>query len=122
MRVCFKVRDFPDPIVKEFDSLVYNQVTNEARFYNYGNQGKDGSLYVSFETINREYMHLADWCKDCESLEYKTLKRTVLETGFIDLTDSIINIKNSKGEIIDIVINNAKIDSKSISMRFIEEH
>ena len=50
------------------------------------------------------------------------LKRIVLETGFIDLTDSIINIKNSKGEIIDIVINNAKIDSKSISMRFIEEH
>ena len=122
MRVCFKVRDFPDPIVKEFDSLVYNQVTNEARFYNYSNQGKDGSLYVSFEAINREYMHLADWCKDCESLGYKTLKRTVLETGFIDLTDSIINIKNSKGEIIDIVINNAKIDSKSISMRFIEEH
>ena len=122
MRVCFKVRDFPDPIVKEFDSLVYNQVTNEARFYNYGNQGKDGSLYVSFEAINREYMHLADWCKDCESLGYKTLKRTVLETSFIDLTDSIINIKNSKGEIIDIVINNAKIDSKSISMRFIEEH
>ena len=122
MRVCFKVRDFPDPIVKEFDSLVYNQVINEARFYNYGNQDKDGSLYVSFEAINREYMHLADWCKDCESLGYKTLKRTVLETGFIDLTDSIINIKNSKGEIIDIVINNAKIDSKSISMRFIEEH
>ena len=119
MRVCFKVRDFPDPIVKEFDSLVYNQVTNEARFYN---QNEQGSVYVSFKSFNREYMHLADWCKDCESLGYKTLKRTVLETGFIDLTDSIINIKNSKGEIIDIVINNAKIDSKSISMRFIEEH
>ena len=41
---------------------------------------------------------------------------------YLSLTDSIINIKNSKGEIIDIVINNAKIDSKSISMRFIEEH
>lgn len=122
MRVCFKVRDFPDPIVKEFDSLVYNQVTNEARFYNYCNQGKDGSVYVAFEAIDREYMHLADWCRVCKSLNYETLKRIVLETGFIDLTDSIINVKNSKGEIVDRVINNARIDSRSITMKFVEEH
>ena len=122
MRVCFKVRDFPDPIVKEFDSLVYNQVTNEARFYNYGNQGKDGSLYVSFKAFNREYMHLADWCKDYESLSYEALKRIVLETGFIDLTDDIIYMRDSKHDVVDRILNDAKIYSRSVNMKFVEEH
>ena len=112
MRVCFKVRDFPDPIVKEFDSLVYNQVTNEARFYNYGNQGKDGSLYISFKSTNTN-LDMDYW-----SLSYETLKMVVLETGFIDLTDDIIYIKDIPVRI----LNDAKIDSKSISIRFVEEH
>ena len=112
MRVCFKVRDFPDPIVKEFDSLVYNQVTNEARFYNYGNQGKDGSLYISFKSTNTN-LDMDYW-----SLSYETLKMVVLETGFIDLTDDIIYIKDIPVRI----LNDAKIDSRSINMRFVEEH
>lgn len=116
MRVCFKAKDFPDPIVKEFDSLVYNQVTNEARFYNYGNQGKDGSLYISFKSTN------TNWCKDYEPLNYKTLRRIVLETGFIDLTDDIIYMRDSKHDVVDRILNDAKIDSRSINMRFVEEH
>ena len=112
MRVCFKVKDFPDPIVKEFDSLVYNQVTNEARFYNYGNQGKDGSLYISFKSTNTN-LDMDYW-----SLSYETLKMVVLETGFIDLTDDIIYIKDIPVRI----LNDAKIDSRSINMRFVEEH
>ena len=111
MRVCFKVRDFPDPVVKELDSLVYNQVTNEARFYNYGNQGKDGSVYVAFKNNS------TNWCRDYESLSYEALRRVVLETDFIDLTRDIIYIKDIPVRI----LNDAKIDSKSISMRFIEE-
>ena len=98
MRVCFKAKDFPDPVVKEFDSLVYNQVTNEARFYN---QNEQGSVYVSFKAFNREYMHLADWCKDYESLSYEALKRR---------------------DVINTIVNDAKIDSRSINMRFVEEH
>ena len=122
MRVCFKVRDFPDPIVKEFDSLVYNQVTNEARFYNYCNQGKDGSVYVAFEAIDRNTMHLADWCRDYESLSYETLKRIVLETGFIDLTDDIIYLRDNKQDVITRILNDARIDSRSVNMRFVEKH
>ena len=116
MRVCFKVRDFPDPIVKEFDSLVYNQVTNEARFYNYCNQGKDGSLYVSFKNTS------INWCRDYESLSYEALKRVVLETGFIDLTRDIIYMRDSKHDVVARILNDAKIDSRSINMRFVEEH
>ena len=116
MRVCFKVRDFPDPVVKEFDSLVYNQVTNEARFYNYGNQGKDGSLYVSFKGIN------TNWDRDYGSLSYEALKMVVLETGFIDLTDDIIYLRDNKHDVVARILNDAKFDSRSINMRFVEEH
>ena len=116
MRVCFKVRDFPDPIVKEFDSLVYNQVTNEARFYNYGNQGKDGSLYISFKSTNTN-LDMDYW-----SLSYEALKMVVLETGFIDLTDDIIYLMDNKHDVVARILNDAKIDSRSINMRFVEEH
>ena len=119
MRVCFKAKDFPDPVVKEFDSLVYNKVTNEARFYN---QNEQGSIYVSFKAFNREYMHLADWCKDYESLSYEALKRIVLETGFIDLTDDIIYMRDSKHDVVDRILNDAKIYSRSVNMKFVEEH
>ena len=120
MRVCFKVRDFPDPIVKEFDSLVYNQITNEARFYNYGNQGKDGSLYVTFEAIDRKNLNLSMWDENCPSLNYYILKEAVLENGFIDLSNKIILLK--RRDVINTIVNDAKIDSRSINMRFVEEH
>ena len=118
MRVCFKVRDFPDPIVKEFDSLVYNQVTNEARFYNYCNQGKDGSVYVAFEAIDRNTMHLSMWNENYPSLNYSALKTIILRIGYIDLTAKIIT--DSKNEY--KFINDAKIDSRSINIKFVEEH